>query len=79
MEAQTKENAVLEGLDSQADETLHAVIERAKSLLATRKNQRQAQALAEIRRLINENELDCEVKRRGRKRGRPHKVRSGEA
>ena len=79
MEAQTNENAVLEGLDSQADETLHAVIERAKSLLATRKNQRQAQALAEIRRLITEIELDCEVKRRGRKRGRPRKVDVGEA
>lgn len=79
MDSEVKIPALIETLESRPDDELRAVIERAKSLLATRKNQRQAQALAEIRRLINENELDCEIKRRARKRGRPRKVCSGEA
>ena len=79
MDSEVKDAALIETLESRPDDELRAVIERAKSLLATRKNQRQAQALVEIRRLITENELDCEVKRRGRKRGRPRKVRPGDA
>jgi hypothetical protein len=61
-------------LEALPDEALRAVIDQAKHLLGTRKLQRQAEALAAIRELAQQNDLNVHAKRRGRKRGRPRKA-----
>jgi hypothetical protein len=64
---------IIASLDRQPDETLRDLIARAKALLASRTNERQDRALAEIRRLAREHGLDVQAKKPGRKRGRPRK------
>lgn len=79
MDAQKIDAAFIEGLDSHNDETLRAGRRRINELLAARDGERKAQTLATIRRLIRENDLDCELKKKSRKRGRPRKPRAGDA
>lgn len=55
--------------DPLSDDILNDVIERAKALLAARKNERQEKALAVIRQLVKERDLQLEAKKPGRKRG----------
>jgi hypothetical protein len=65
----------MESLDSTPDEALRELIDRARTLLATRENERRKQVLAQIRRLAKEHGLMVEVARPKRPRGRPRKRR----
>ena len=64
---------LLESLSNLPDERLRAVIERARKILADRQNERQDQALAEVKRIIKDSGLNLTVKRKPRKPGRPRK------
>ena len=69
-ETTVQEPAVL-ALEAQSDDELRATIMRAKTLLASRKEERQAQALAMVRRLVKEHDLDLAVRKKRGKPGRP--------
>lgn len=64
-------------LQSQSDEALRDMIGEAKSILKTRQNARQKQAVSEIRRIAKEHGLDIAVNKPARKRGRPAKADTG--
>jgi hypothetical protein len=66
--------AIPGGLSALRDDALCTVIAQAKSLLAARKLERQAQALLAIRRLAQDNDLNVQAKKRARRRGRPRKT-----
>jgi hypothetical protein len=85
MDDRVKEAGLLDRLESQTDDALHALIDQAKSLLAKRqgerhaqaqaeKAKRQAQALAQIRQLAVDHGLHVKAKKRAGKRGRPRKA-----
>lgn len=71
MDALAEKNPVLATLEALPDQDLEAVIAAAKSLLATRANERRKQALSEIRRIAKEHGLDVAVREPTRKPGRP--------
>jgi hypothetical protein len=70
-------NPAVEGLASQSDDTLRAMIAEASALLESRAQERRKHALAEIQRLARETGLDVSVKKPARKRGRPKKSKNG--
>jgi hypothetical protein len=76
MDTKAINTVFVESLDSQNDDTLRAGRRRIDELLTARKNKSQAQALAQIRRILNENGLDWELKKKPGKRGRPRKTDS---
>lgn len=74
MDTQTKDTGLLERLDTLPDEMLRDLIERAKALLVSRRTERQAHALAQIRQLAVDHGLHVKAKTGARKRGRPRKA-----
>lgn len=70
----TMQRPLHDDLETQNDEALRDLAARIKDILASRHKERQAQAVATMRRLAKEHGLNLEVKRKPRKRGRPAKA-----
>lgn len=60
-------------LEQLSDEELHALSARAASILRAREEARTKEAIAEIKRIANENNLAVDVGPPKRRRGRPRK------
>lgn len=65
--------AVLAALEKLSDPELEEVAKRAQAIPKEREKERRREALREIQRLAKEHGIQVDVKKEGRKRGRPAK------